>query len=140
MKKKYNELLLIGLAGTFFFGSFFAGEYLAATSANQDIWWTPMTMALSLDQSRAEFELYVRGDLLQKRVETGTVWLMDKQGKLSKVTAEDVKIRFNNRYKVKAEKLHKAVFTAFMSGISIALLVTGLVRFFKDKRKSVGVS
>ncbi len=132
MKRNFNGLLIIGITGTVFFGSFFAGEYLEATRGNEGIWWTPMNMALTLDQSGSEFELYIQKEMLQKRIEKGTLLMVDDRGKSSKVTANDVKVRLNNRHKVEAEKLSYSIITAFFSGISIALLVMGLLRFFTD--------
>lgn len=129
MKRKFNELLIIGLTGTIFFGSFFAGEYLEASRGSKDIWWTPMEMALTLDQSRPEFELYIEKQMLQKRLEKGSLLMVDDSGKTSIVTADDVKVRLNNRHKVKAEKLNYCIITAFFLGISLALLVVGLIRF-----------
>lgn len=134
MKRKMNGLLIIGITATVFFGSFFAGEYLSATRGSQDIWWTPMSMALTLDQSRPEFELYIHKDSLQKRIENGTLLMVDDQGKSSKVAANDIKVRLNNWHKVKAEKLQYAIVTAFFLGASIVLLVMGLMRYFTDNK------
>ncbi|HOG10175.1 MAG TPA: hypothetical protein PLD26_06565 [Smithella sp.] len=133
MQRKFNELLIIGLGGTIFFGSFFAGEYLGASESNKDSWWTPMTMALSLDQTRPEFELYLKKELLQKHIEKGTLLVANDGENLSKLVLGDIKIRLNNWNKVKAEKLKYAVITAFFLGASIALLIIGLMRFLADK-------
>lgn len=133
MKRKFNELLIIGLTGTVFFGSFFAGEYLEVTKGNKDMWWTPMNMALSLDQSRTEFELYIQNEMLQKHIEKGTLLVAGEKGTPTKVTAGDVKIRLNNWPKVKVEKLNYCVMTVFFLGASLALLVVGLIRFITEK-------
>lgn len=133
MKGKLNALLTFGLTGTIIFGSFFAGEYLEATRGNNDMWWTPMNMALSLDQSRTEFELYIQKDMLQKQIEKGTLLVANEKGKPAKVTAGDVKVCLNNWHKVKAEKLNYCVITAFFLGASLALLVVGLIRFMNSK-------
>ncbi len=140
MKRKLNGLLIIGMTGTIFFGSFFAGEYLDATRGNRDIWWTPMNMALSLDQSKTEFELYMRNELLQKRIEKGTLLWVDDREKTFKVAAGDVKVRLNNRHKVKADRLQYAIVTAFFLGASMTLLVMGLMRFFTGQENKDGVS
>jgi len=133
MKRRFNELLIIGLTGTIFFGSFFAGEYLGASESNKDNWWTPMDMALSLDQTRPEFELYLKKELLQKHIEKGTLLVANDGGNPSKLISGDIKIRLNNWNKVKAEKLKYAVFTAFFLGASLALLIIGLIRLVADK-------
>ena len=133
MKRRFNELLIIGLTGTIFFGSLFAGDYLGASESNKDNWWTPMSMALSLDQTRPEFELYLKKELLQKHIEKGTLLVANDGGNPSKLISGDIKIRLNNWNKVKAEKLKYAVFTAFFLGASIALLIIGLIRLVADK-------
>jgi len=92
-----------------------------------------MTMALSLDQTRPEFELYLKKELLQKHIEKGTLLVANDGENLSKLVLGDIKIRLNNWNKVKAEKLKYAVITAFFLGASIALLIIGLMRFLADK-------
>lgn len=124
---------MIGLTGTVFFGSFFAGEYLEVAKGNQAMWWTPMNMALSLEQSKTEFELYIQKEMLQNHIEKGTLLLAGEKRTPTKVTAGDVKIRLNNWHKVKAEKLNYCVITVFFLGASLALLVVGLIRFITEK-------
>jgi len=136
MKRKFNEFLIMGLTGTIIFGSFFTGEHLQATAGNKDIWWTPMSMARSLDQTGTEFELYLKGSMLQKHIDKGTLLTVDDKGKSSKVAQDDIKVRLNNWHRIKAEKLNYAVITAFFLGVSIALLSIGLVRFFANKKEN----
>ena len=92
-----------------------------------------MSMALSLDQTRPEFELYLKKDLLQNHIEKGTLMIANDGENPSKLISGDIKIRLNNWNKVKAEKLKYAVITAFFLGASIALLIIGLMRFVADK-------
>ncbi len=134
MNRKMNGLLIIGLTATVFFGSFFASDYLEATRGSQDIWWTPMSMALSLDQSRPEFELYIKKDMLQKHIEKGRLLIADEQGKQAQVAADDIKVRLNNWHKVKADKMQYAIVTAFFLGASIVVMFMGLIRYFTDKK------
>ena len=61
MRKSVNPLLLIGLLGTIVIGSQFAVQYGRAIWGDRDIWWTPMAMALSLDETTRAFEMYVSG-------------------------------------------------------------------------------
>lgn len=138
MKRKINELLVIGLTATIFFGSFFAGEYLQITRGNKDIWWTPMSMALPLDQSRTEFELFIQKEMLQKHIEKGALLIVGDNGKSVKVKTGDVKVRLNNWHKVKTEKMQYAILTVFFLGASIAVLIIGLIQFVKTKKIDAG--
>ena len=138
MKRKINGLLVIGLTATIFFGSFFTGEYLQITRGDKDIWWTPMSMALPLDQSRTEFELFIKNEILQKHIEKGALLIVGDNGKSVKVKAGDVNVRLNNWHKVKTEKLQYAILTVFFLGASIALLIIGLIQFIKTKKINTG--
>lgn len=136
MKKYFNGLLIIGLTGIMFFGSFFAGEYLEATRGNKDIWWTPMKMALSLDQSRTEFELFIQKDMLQNHIEKGTLLIAGEKGNPVKVAAGDIKVRLNNWHKVRAGKLQNIILMSFFLGISVALLILGIIQSVAKKENS----
>lgn len=135
MKRKFNGFFIAGLTGTIFIGSFLAGDYFDTSRCRHDSWWTPMSMALTLNQSRQEFELYIQGEMLQKCIEEGTLLMVDDRGTSKKVTAGDVKVRLNNRHKVKADKLPYALAAAFFLGISMSLLALGLMQFVADKKE-----
>lgn len=133
MKRRFNEMLTIGLAGTLIFGSFFLGGYLSVTSGNKNIWWTPMDLAISLDASRTAFELYIQNDTIQKHIEKGKLYIADEKGTPVKVTSDDVKIRLNNWPRVKADRLNGSMLYAFLSGASLAVLIMGMIRWVRDK-------
>ncbi|HON58281.1 MAG TPA: hypothetical protein PLT45_01970 [Smithella sp.] len=133
MKRKMNDMLAIGLTGTIIFGFIFASNFMEAHWGNKDIWWTPMAKAVPLDQAKEHFELYIGGRLLQRHLEQETLSAVDQTGKPYKVVSNDVRVRLNNWDEVKTLKLNNAVITAFFLGISFALLVMGLIRFFAGK-------
>jgi len=137
MKRKINEMLAIGITGTAIFGSFFAADYGDAIWGNKDIWWTPMSMALSPNDTRQDFELYVKGELLQKHLERGTLIVVNQEGQSSPVIAKDVRVRFNNWNKIKASKLNNASLFAFVFGASFSLLIIGVFRLIKERKQQV---
>ena len=135
MKKQINALIVIGIIGTAIFGANFAAKYAQANWGNKDIWWTPMSMALPLNETKQEFELYIKDDLLQRHLNAGTLSVVDKTGKISMLASDDIKIRLNNWNKIKSSMLNSAAISAFSLGISLALLIFGVVQFVADKEK-----
>jgi len=135
MKKQINALIVIGIIGTAIFGANFAAKYAQANWGNKDIWWTPMSMALPLNETKQEFELYIKDALLQRHLNAGTLSVVDKTGKISMLASDDIKIRLNNWNKIKSSMLNSAAISAFSLGISLALLIFGVVQFVADKEK-----
>lgn len=134
MKKQINALIIIGIIGTAVFGSHVAVKYSEANWGNKDIWWTPASMALPLQETRQEFEMYLKGDLLDKHLERGSLAIVEKKGESSPLVASDIKIRMNNWNKIRAEKLNSAVITSFLLGICMASLVMGIVQYVAKKQ------
>ncbi len=139
MRRRRHPLLLAGLIGTTVSGSLFAGQYGAAVWGRSDIWWTPMELALTLPAAANEFELYLSGELLQRQVERGALAVQGENGTMRPVAPTEIKVRLNNWQKIRAERLHGAVFAAFSLGISMTCLVLGIigqVRSRKEKRSA----
>jgi hypothetical protein len=135
MKKQINALIVIGIIGTAIFGANFAAKYAQANWGNKDIWWTPMSMALPLNETQQEFELYIKDELLQKHLEAGALSVADKTGKSFFVGSDDIKIRLNNWNKMKSSMLNSAAISAFSLGISLAVLILGVVQFVANKEE-----
>jgi hypothetical protein len=135
MKKQINALIVIGIIGTAIFGANFAAKYTQANWGNKDIWWTPMSMALPLNETQQEFELYIKGELLQKHLEAGALSVADKTGKSLLVGSDDIKIRLNNWNKMKSSMLNSAAISAFSLGISLAVLILGVVQYVANKEE-----
>ncbi len=64
MRRRFNPLLLAGIIGTAVFGAMFTEEYSAAIWGRQNIWWTPLELALPLSATGNDVELYI-GDIAQ---------------------------------------------------------------------------
>jgi len=136
MKNGIRPLFFIGAIGTLVTGSMFLSVYLQAVLGNKDIWWTPKPMALSLEETRNEFQLSLRGESLKNCVEKETLTAIDPETKKKyKVTQDDVKIRLNNWNKEKVRILHLSVMEAFLFGASLACLLAGSIQWIADARK-----
>ncbi|MBN2467304.1 MAG: hypothetical protein JXD19_04060 [Deltaproteobacteria bacterium] len=140
MRKKINALLLIGIIGSVVCGSHFAVTYGRALWGPSDIWWTPISMALPLDETTQEFNILVSNELLQDHLKRRSLTATDLEGKSYQVVSDDIEVRLNNWHKVKASFLHSAVFAAFMLGVSITCLILGAVQVLtrRDGRKETG--
>lgn len=133
--RKINAWLIIGIIGVCVFGSHFGIQYGRAMLGRKDIWWTPKTMALPLEQTRQKFELFVNDELLQNRIKQGTLLVINQEGKTSPVVSDYVKVRVNNWDKTRASFLHTTIFTALLLGISLMSLIVGVIQYFGNKNK-----
>ena len=131
--KKTNALLLIGLIGIFVFGTHFSIFYGKAMFGNKDMWWTPLSLSLSLDETKNDFRLLISGRTLQQHLQEETLFVDDPQDTTYKIVPEDIRVRLNNWNKVKASFLNSSVYAAFMLGISLACLIMGIAGYFKRK-------
>ena len=91
-----------------------------------DIWWTPQSLALSLQESRDRVEVLVGGELLRKRVEDGSLLLKSADGSSRPVGAGDLGFRFNNWDARRADLYWEGMFSAAYVGIGVVMLAAGL--------------
>ena len=99
---KFNAWLLIGIIGISLFGSQFGIRYGRAVWGDPYIWWTPKTMALALNDTRQDFEIFLNDELLQNHLERGSLSAADLKGQSSRVVSDDITVRLNNWHKSKA--------------------------------------
>ena len=130
---KINSLLWIGILGSLIIGSSFFTNVYHAFWAEQNIWWTPQTMRLPIEETRDNFELYIGGKLLQKHLSDGTLFSMDKNGAQYRVVSKDISARLNNWNKTKASLLTNATISSFLFGVSLTLLIIGLIQMFMGR-------
>jgi hypothetical protein len=135
MKNTWKPFLLIGMLGIFTCGSQFAAKYIQAIWGDQNIWWTPIQMALPLDETKNDFELFISGELLQKHIDQGTLSATDNSGKPYRVAAGDIKVRVNNWPQTKVSLLHWSVYLAFSLGICITFFGIGLAQWLALRRE-----
>jgi hypothetical protein len=124
-KKRINVLLWVGLAGTLIFGTnLFVNAYRIAWG-DHSMWWTHKDMQLPLEKANDNFELYIRGKLLQKHFSEKTLFSVDENLRQNPISSEDITVRMNNWEKIKSSILAKA----------IALLLFGWIQHFKNGKK-----
>jgi hypothetical protein len=127
-----KALLLIGIIGTAVFLSHFGVSYGRAMWGSRDMWWTPRSLALPLDDSRDEFRVFVLGEPLSDHVERGSLTVIDEGGEPHVIGPADVRVRLNNWDATRASLLHSAVYAAFMLGASATCLALGLAQFLRQ--------
>jgi len=96
-------------------------------SRRADIWWTPLPLALSLADSKERVEIYVGGKPLAALVEHGQVAITDAAGS-HVLTAKEIGLRFNNRDRIRAQRLPLLLLYAAACGggaVLLLLLATG---------------
>lgn len=135
MRQRRSTLLVVGLIGTVVSGSLFAGQYGSAVWGRSDIWWTPLELALPLQAAANEFELHLGGELMQRQVERGALAVQNENGAMRSVAPTEIKVRLNNWQKIRAERLHGAVFAAFSLGISLTCLVLGIIGQVQSRKE-----
>ena len=136
MKNTWKPFLLIGMIGIFTCGSQFATKYIQAIWGNQNIWWTPMQLALPLDETRNEFAIFISGEPMQKHIDQGTLSAIDQSGQPYRVAADDIKVRINNWNKTKASLLHWSVYIAMALGSCITFFGIGLIQWIVHRRRT----
>ncbi len=134
MGSRPRALLLIGLIGFFVFGSQFAVCFVRAYLGDSDNWWTPRSMAVSLEEASLRVRLLVAGKPLQQRLAAGEVFVQDGDG-VRPLEAVDVTARLNNWPQTKARILSFAGFTGIALGASLACLVLGGAEALSGRRK-----
>ncbi|MCK4359330.1 MAG: hypothetical protein KAW92_11425 [Candidatus Cloacimonetes bacterium] len=134
-RPRINPLVFMGLIGMFTIGTNFAGQLYRAFGGNQDIWWTPRTMQLPIENSKNNFELFISGKSLQKHLADESLFALDNNGEQYRVVSKDLTIRLNNWNKVKSSILTNAIISGVAFGIVITVLVIGLIQVFGQKKK-----
>jgi len=131
-----NSLLWMGLTGSLIFGTTFFDNVYQAFRGDQLIWWTPQAMRLPIEETKSNFEIYIGGVSLQKHLSDKTLFSADKNGKQYPVVSRDITVRLNNWDKTQAALLTNTTLTGFAFGVSIALLVIGVIQAFHQGKKS----
>ncbi len=133
---KINGWLIFGVIGVFVFGLQFVIHYYPAVYGNAAIWWTPKTMALSINDTRNHFELFLHDELLQDHLKRASLSATDPEGHAIPVVSDDIKVRLNNWHQTQASLLHTAVYMALLLGASLMSLLLGIVQAFTGKNPS----
>lgn len=130
LNKRINTILWIGLAGMMIIGTAFFADVYRAFWGDHTMWWTHQSMQLPLEKTKDNFELYIRGKLLQRHLSEKTLFSVDSEGKQYPVVSEVITVRLNNWDKVKSSILTNTTISGFGFGVCITLLLVGLVQYF----------
>ena len=87
-----------------------------------DIWWTPPQLAVSVAESQDRVEIYIRGKSLNSVLNAGQLRIADEGG-ADTLRAADVRFRFNNWDRVRANRLPMLVAYAVTMGAGLLLLI-----------------
>jgi hypothetical protein len=132
MTRKMNALMLIGLIGTPIAGAQFGIEYGRAIWGDDQIWWTPKSMALPLDKAAGNLQLLLDKEPIQDHLARSSLTAIGPEGMAYFITPDLIEVQLNNWPQTKASLLHAAVYWAFALGISLTCLVLGLADFFRQ--------
>ena len=91
-----------------------------------DIWWTPKTLSVPLANASDRVEIYVHDTPLEEQIGAGRIQLVTNAGPTS-IAGPDVRLRFNNWDRVRAQKLPILIGAAFCAGASSILLLLGIL-------------
>ncbi len=91
-----------------------------------DIWWTPKALSVPLADASDRVEVYVRDAPLQDQIGAGRIRFVTDAG-AGVVVGSDVRLRFNNWDRVRAQRLPILIGAAFCAGASSILLLLGIL-------------
>jgi hypothetical protein len=134
-QKNLARFYLLLFGGIFFLTS--CAQLIRFYYQRDDIWWTPVTSPLSLEQSRERVEVYVRGVRLQNALQSGHLQMVGDSGPTS-ITASDIGIRLNNNDRVRVERLPSMLASAAGAGATGFLLLLGLVGWVPSRPRKSG--
>jgi len=105
-----NRRFFVLFGGIFFILS--VADIVRSALEPEDIWWTPSALAVTVPEARDRVEIDVRGGPLQEALQTGSLRSTDK-GAPAPLGLADIRIRFNNRDQVKAQRLPFLLIASF---------------------------
>ncbi|HOW97507.1 MAG TPA: hypothetical protein P5567_11275 [Kiritimatiellia bacterium] len=126
--RPFNALLSIGLTGTFLFGSTLLAGLVQLHRGDPGHNWTHRDMRLSLAETRNRTEIYIGGELLQDHLGRKGLTATGPDGTVYPVVERDIRIRLNNWPERRAELAMRAILEAFLTGLSVAALMIGIVQ------------
>jgi len=99
-----------------------------------DIWWTPQALAVPLHEGEDRVQIYVGGTPLQELVASGAVLLKDGPS-VRPLQASDVRLRFNNWDRIRAQRIPLLLMSAATAGVGILFLAFGCISLFDRSRR-----
>ena len=134
MKKYLNPLVITGLTALVITGSTLFVDVYRAYWGDESIWWTPRHLALPLEKTRDQLEIYLGDTLLQQALTQHQLFAVGPDGQQYPVVADDIQVRLNNWLEVKANLLSRVVFLGVPFGAALALFLVGLGQTFSKTK------
>ena len=100
-----------------------------------DIWWTPLPKAVPVVASGDRVEIYARGTDLRTLLDAGRVRVTGDPG-AGVLAADDVRLRFNNWDRARAEQAPLLVLYGFTIGAALVLVGLTLTGHVPKRRSS----
>ena len=121
-KRKVNAFLILGIIMLAV-----SISYLLEVMLQPDnIWWTPASMELTLDETKDRVEVYVDGRIIQDVVKDQHLWVAKGQ-KIQPVKVEDVGIRLNNWSRVRAQQVPRVIYLSVIFALGVVFLIAGVL-------------
>jgi hypothetical protein len=121
MKKRCNLVTILGLVGIVVGIS----GVLPVFFQPDDIWWTPRQLALTPDEASGRVRILVADEPLTDRLAAGELLLVTPDGPRP-MAAGDIRLRLNNRDKVRAHALMAAMVPVAIAAVGLSVTVFGL--------------
>lgn len=131
MTRKY--LLILGAV----FCLTSVGEMVRLGTQRADIWWTPKELALPLDKAADRVRLTVAGEPLPEQLAAGRLLLVTDAGPRA-LTDADVRLRLNNRDRVRVQQMPALVSTGIGLGVSLVILLAGVLGWGPGRHEPKG--
>ena len=125
-----SQIYLLAFGGMIFLLS--ALQLVTFFAQPSDIWWTPKALSVPLTDASDRVEVYVRDTPLQDLIGAGRIQLVTDTG-ASAVVGPEVRLRFNNWDRVRAQRLPIVIGAAFCAGASSILFLLGILGRFPGK-------
>lgn len=104
-------------------------------SKRSDIWWTPRALAVPLTESADRIQVFVRAKPIGSLLDSGALRVVD-DGSTSALTASDIRFRFNNWDRVRAQGRPLLLLYAALIGAGLLLfflLLTGRLTYQEER-------
>lgn len=97
-----------------------------------EIWWTPKALAVPLAEASDRVEVYVHDVSLPDHIKTGRLQLLSDTG-AQPVRGADVRLRFNNWDRMRAERIPSLLSSGIALGASGVFLLFGVLGWRPSK-------
>jgi hypothetical protein len=115
---------LLVFGGVFFLMS--AAQLVRLFQQPADIWWTPMAQGVPLVDSSSRVVVYIRDGALAEHLKAGRLLLQTEAG-TAPIAESEVRMRFNNWDRVRAERSPSLIGFGICLGASGVFFLLGLL-------------